>query len=179
MSGSTQIINKGACIGILDVQSKDGAMTSFDWGFPTDDDGNLVLYAHIFANSLEPTKLAKENPQSQVDTCLQIPQEPKDHNVNTPTPEDQYPWLEQDDPRRHMTDKQIIRQKIPLQQSNLNDAEKQKLIEIILENKEAFSIRDEIGTCPFFEVKLELRFLFDLTMLGKIISLLYKKKWIG
>ena len=126
-------------------------MTSFDWEFPTDDEGNLVLYAHIFANSLEPTKLAKENLQSQADTCLKISQELKNHHVNTPTPNDPYPWLERDDPRRHMTDEEIIRQKIPLQQSNLNDAEKQKLIEIILDNKEAFS------TCPYFEVKLELR----------------------
>ena len=116
MSGSMQIIDKGACIDILDMRSKDGAMTSFDWEFPIDDDGNLVLYAHIFANSLEPTKLAKENPQSQADTCLKISQEPKDHNVNIPTPEDPYPWLEKDDPRRNMTDEEIIQQKIPLQQ---------------------------------------------------------------
>ena len=108
MSGSTQIIDKGACIGILDMRSKGGAMTSFDWEFPTDDDGNLVLYVHIFANSLEPTKLAKENPQSKTDTCLKISQEPKNHNVNTPTPEDPYPWLEKDDPRRHMADEEII-----------------------------------------------------------------------
>ena len=124
MSGSTQIINKGACLGVLDMQSKDGAMTSYDWEFPTDDDGNLVLYAHVFTNSLEPTKLAKENPQSQADTCLQISQEPKDHSANIPTLEDPYPWLEQDDPRRHMTDEEILRQKIPLQQSNLNEAQK-------------------------------------------------------
>ena len=83
-------------------------MTSFDWEFPTDDKGNLVLYAHIFANSLEPTKLSKENPQSQADTCLKILQEPKNHNVNTPTPDDPYPWLERDDTRRHMTDEEII-----------------------------------------------------------------------
>ena len=138
------------------MQSKDGAMTSFDWEFPTDDDGNLVLYAHVFANSLEPTELAKENPQSQADTCLQVSQEPKDHSANIPTLEDPYPWLEQDDPRRHMTDKELIRQKIPLKQSNLNDAKKQKLVEMILENKEAFSIHDEIGTCLYFEIKLEL-----------------------
>ena len=56
-----------------------------------------------------------------------------------------------------MTDEEIIQQKIPLQQSNLNDAEKQKLIEIILDNKEAFGICNKIGTCPYFEVKLELR----------------------
>ena len=27
---------------------------------------------------------------------------------------------------------------------------------MILESKEAFGIRDEIGTCPYFEVRLEL-----------------------
>ena len=52
---------------------------------------------------------------------------------------------------------EIICQKIPLQYSNLNDAEKERLIEMIMENKEAFSIRDEIGTCSYFEVKLQLR----------------------
>ena len=61
MSGATQIIEQGACIGVLDMRSKDGAMTSFDWEFPADDEGNFVLYAHIFANLLEPTKLAKED----------------------------------------------------------------------------------------------------------------------
>ena len=52
MSGTTQIIDKGACICILDMRSKDGAMTSFDWEFPSDDDGNLVLYAHTFPTPL-------------------------------------------------------------------------------------------------------------------------------
>ena len=64
------------------------------------------------------------------------------------TAEDPYPWLDKDDPPRNMTEEEIIRQKIPLQNSNLNDAEKERLIEMIMENKEAFSIRDEIGTCP-------------------------------
>ena len=44
MSGATQIIEQGACIGVLDKRSKDGAMTSFDWEFPADDEGNFVLY---------------------------------------------------------------------------------------------------------------------------------------
>ena len=156
-SGSTQVIEKGACIGVLDLRSKDGAMTNFDWEFPTDDHGNLVLYAHIFANSLEPTKLANENEQAQADTCLKISQEPKEHLVNVPAEDDPYPWLEKDDPCRQMTEEEIIRAKIPLQNSNLNDVEKEKLIELIMENKEAFSIRDEIGTCPYFEVKLQLQ----------------------
>ena len=74
-----------------------------------------------------------------------------------PTVDDPYPWLEKDDPRRNMTEEEIIRDKIPLQNSNLNDAEKEKLIELIMDNKDAFSIRDEIGTCPYFEIKLQLR----------------------
>ena len=153
MSGATQIIEQGACIGVLDMRSKDGAMTSFDWEFPADDEGNFVLYAHIFTNLLEPTKLAKEDSQAQADTYLKISQEPKAHEVNMATAEDPYPWLDKDDPHRNMTDEEIIRQKIPLQNSNLNDAEKERLIEMIMENKEAFSIRDEIGTCPYFEVR--------------------------
>ena len=90
VSGVTQVIEKGACIGVLDLRSKDGAMTNFDWEFPTDDEGNLVLYAHTFANLLEPTKLAKEDPQLQADTCLQVSQELKEHKVNMPSIDDPY-----------------------------------------------------------------------------------------
>ena len=39
-------ISKGAKVAILDMQSKDGGMTNFEWDIPTDDEGNLVLYAH-------------------------------------------------------------------------------------------------------------------------------------
>ena len=47
--------------------------------------------------------------------------------------------------------------KIPLKGSILNEAEKERLIEMVMDNREAFSIHDEIGTCPYFEVKLQLR----------------------
>ena len=139
------------------MRSKDGAMTSFDWEFPADDEGIFVLYAHLFENLLQPTKMAKEDCQAQADTYLKILQEPKAHEVNVATAEDLYPWLDKDDPCRNMTEEEIIRQKIPLQNSNLNDAKKKRLIDMIKENKEAFSIRDKIGTCPYFEVCLQLR----------------------
>ena len=61
-TGKTQYITKGVLVAILDMQSKDGGMTNFEWDIPTDDEGNLVLYAHTFASSLEPTKLANEGP---------------------------------------------------------------------------------------------------------------------
>ena len=41
--------------------------------------------------------------------------------------------------------------------SILTAAEKERLIKLMLENTAAFSIRDEIGMCPYFEVKLKLR----------------------
>ena len=42
-TGQTQYISKGAKVAILDMRSKDGRMTNFEWDIPTDDEGNLVL----------------------------------------------------------------------------------------------------------------------------------------
>ena len=53
-TGQTQYISKGAKVAVLDMCSKDGGMTNFEWDIPTDDEGNLVLYVHTFASTLEP-----------------------------------------------------------------------------------------------------------------------------
>ena len=157
-TGRTQYISKGAKVAILDMRSKDGGMTNFEWDIPTDDEGNLVLYAHTFASTLEPTKLANEDPLLQADTKIEVSKEPK-HSTseNTDKNGDPHPWLDEEDPRRTMTDEEILRLKVPLDKSVLTAAEKEKLIRLMLENTQAFSIRDEIGTCPYFEVKLKLR----------------------
>ena len=77
----TQYISKGAKVAVLDMRSKDGGMTNFEWDIPTDDEGNLVLYAHTFASTLEPTKLANEDPVLQAETKIEISTEPKEHKV--------------------------------------------------------------------------------------------------
>ena len=156
-TGQTQYITKGAKVAVLDVRSKDGGMTNFEWDIPTDDDGNLVMYAHTFASSLEPTKLANEDPMLQAETKITVSQKPNEHIIKANNTEDLYPWLDVDDPRRTMTDEEILRLKVPFDKSVLSAAEKERLIKLMLENTEAFSIRDEIGTCPYFEVKLKLR----------------------
>ena len=153
----TQYITKGAKVAVLDMRSKDGGMTNFEWDIPTDDEGNLVLYAHTFASTLEPTKLANEDPLFQAETKIDVSKDPKEHKVGVPDEKDPYPWLDEDDPRRKMTDEQILRMKVPLDKSVLSAAEKERLIKLMLQNNTAFSIRDEIGTCPYFEVKLKLR----------------------
>ena len=38
----------------------------------------------------------------------------------------EYPWLDQDDPRRKMTNEEILRLKVPLDKSVLTAAEKEK-----------------------------------------------------
>ena len=56
-----------------------------------------------------------------------------------------------------MTDKDILHLEVPLDKIILTTAEKECLIKLMLENTAELSIRDEIGTCPYFEVKLKLR----------------------
>ena len=56
-----------------------------------------------------------------------------------------------------MTDEEILRLKVPFNKSILTAVEKEHLVKLMLENTAAFSIRDEIGTCPYFEVKLKLQ----------------------
>ena len=80
------------------MRSKDGGMTNSEWDIPTNDDGNLVLYAHTFASSLAPTKLANEDPVLQAETKITVSQIPNKHTVKTENTEDLYPWLDVDDP---------------------------------------------------------------------------------
>ena len=97
-TGQTQYISKGAKVAVLDMRSKDGGMTNFEWDIPTDDEGNLVLYAHPFASSLEPTKLANEDPVLQAETKITVSETPNERTVKTDTTQDPYPWLDTDDP---------------------------------------------------------------------------------
>ena len=107
-TGQTQHISKGAKVAILDMHSKDGGMTNFEWDIPTDDEGNWVLYAHTFASTLEPTKLANEDPLLQAEYRIDVSQTPKQHKVGQEDSEDPYPWLDADDPRHTTTDEEIL-----------------------------------------------------------------------
>jgi hypothetical protein len=69
---------------------------------------------------------------------------------------DPYPWLEPDDPRRKMTDREIIETSIDLSESNLTRKEKKRFIKTLRRHRNVFSLRDEIGSCPSMEVHLEL-----------------------
>ena len=69
---------------------------------------------------------------------------------------DPYPWLDAEDPRRKMTDQEILEKYIDLSDSDLDQAEKRSLYKVLVKYKDAFSLRDEIGLCPNMEIELEL-----------------------
>ena len=55
-----------------------------------------------------------------------------------------------------MTDREILEKYINLNNSCLNKEEKIKAMDLLYKYKEAFSLRDEIGTCPNIEVAIEV-----------------------
>ena len=70
--------------------------------------------------------------------------------------EDKYLWLDPDDERRHMTDKEILDKYIDLDNSCLSKEEKIKVMDLLHRYREAFSLRDEMSTCPNIEVEIDV-----------------------
>ena len=52
--------------------------------------------------------------------------------------------------------REIIHKYVDLSDSCLNKKDKIKLLKVLCKHKKAFSLRDEIGECPYMEVELEL-----------------------
>ena len=55
-----------------------------------------------------------------------------------------------------MTDREILEKFINLENSCLSKDEKVKVMDMLFKYKEAFSFRDEIGTCPDIEVEIDV-----------------------
>ena len=72
------------------------------------------------------------------------------------TSADKYPWLDPEDERRNMMDREILEKYIDLGTSCLSKEEKGKVMDMLYKYKEAFSLRDEIVTCPNIEVEIEV-----------------------
>ena len=71
------------------------------------------------------------------------------------SPTDKYPWLDPSDERKHMTDREILDKYVNLNNSCLNKEEKTKVRDMLYKYRETFSLRDEIGTCPNIEGKID------------------------
>ena len=69
---------------------------------------------------------------------------------------DKYPLLDDSDERKHMTDREILDKYINPDNSCLTRHETKKVRRLIYKYKDAFSLRDETGTCPNIEVEIEV-----------------------
>ena len=71
--------------------------------------------------TLSPSPLAYEKPiypteMPHITTCTELPAD----DTNKSTSDDKYPWLDPDDIRRNMTDKEIFQMKLNLKDSVLD-----------------------------------------------------------
>ena len=90
---------------------------------------------------------------SRISTCTNAITD----NTNVPTKDDKYPWLDQDDKQRHMTNTEILRYKLNIKDSLLDDEGKEEFLTKTDDLHDVFSLRDEIGACSFIEVHLKLK----------------------
>ena len=134
----------------FDARSKGLVQTNNSKHFPIDQ----YLHDRMTPATLSPTPLAYDKPLHPTEMpCIITCTELSVDDTNKPTSDDKYPWLESDDIRRNMTDSEILRMKLNLKDSILDEKDKEEF----LKNVEQFSLRDEIGTCPFIEVHLKLK----------------------
>ena len=69
---------------------------------------------------------------------------------------EKYPWLEQDDERRNISDKEILDKYVDLEKYFLSGSEKKQVFDMLYKYKDEFSLRDKIGTCLNIEVEIHV-----------------------
>ena len=153
-SDSTVEFTFGDEIAYFDARSKDLVQVNNSKHFPIDQ----YLHDRVTPSTLSPKPLAYNKPidpseMPRISTCTDTITD----DTNVPTKDDKYPWLDPDDKQRHMTDFEILRHKLNLEDSLLNDKGKEEFLTKTDDFHDVFSLRDEIGTCPFIEVHLKLK----------------------
>ena len=71
-------------------------------------------------------------------------------------PEDSYSWLDPSDKQKYVTDREILGKYIDLENSCLTKEERKEVVEMLYKYREAFSLRNEIGTCPNIKVEIDV-----------------------
>ena len=69
---------------------------------------------------------------------------------------EKFPWLDNSNERKYMSDEEILRKYINLDNTCLTENEKEEVMNMLFKNKEAFSLKDKIGTCPNIEVGIDV-----------------------
>ena len=133
----TLILNPGEALGILDLRSL----------------GYYKIQQGVIQQKL--SRFYKF--ESAEEMCMQfnnlINTIRKEQEVDT---QEKYPWLDKSDERKYMSDEEILRKYINLDNTCLSRKEKEELMDMLYKYKDAFSLRDEIGMCPNIEVGVEV-----------------------
>ena len=153
-SDSTVEFLHGQEMAYFDARSKGLVQINNLKHFPIDQ----YLHDRMTPATLSPSPLAYEkliHPTEMpwITTHTELPVD----DTNKSKPDDKYPWLDPDDVRRNMTEKEILQMKLDLKDSILDEKEKEEFLMKVEQFTDVFSLRDEIGTCPFIEVHLKLK----------------------
>ena len=70
--------------------------------------------------------------------------------------EGKFPWLEDTNERKHVTDREILDKYVNLDNSCLTKIEKTQVKDLPYKYKHTFSLRDEIGLCPDIEIEIDV-----------------------
>ena len=65
---------------------------------------------------------------------------------------EKYPWLDETDERKYMTDREILEKYRNMDNTCLTENNKEEVMDMLYRYKEVFSFRDEIGTSPNIRV---------------------------
>ena len=140
-SETMQSHQKGQVIGYLDLRSKDGSLTHIQWLIPMYHNlHDYILYSHTFASTIEKQPLAQEDIQKQLNNRFKLRKTPIKDTQDKNRDKDPYPWLDKDDPWRNLTNRQILKDKIKLQDSILTSEEKRKFLDMLETKRDAFSL---------------------------------------
>ena len=120
-SDSTVDFLHGQEMAYFDARSKGLVQINNLKHFPIDQ----YLHDRMTPATLSPSPLAYEKPIHPAEMpCITTHTELPIDDTNKSTPVDKYPWLDPDDVRRNMTDKEILRMKLNLKDSILNEKKK-------------------------------------------------------
>ena len=124
-SNSTVEFLHGQEMAYFYARSKGLVQTNNSKHFPIDQ----YLHDRMTPATLSPTPLAHEKPihpteMPRITTCTELPVD----NMNNSTSDDKYPWLDPDDIRRNMTDKEILQMKLNLKISVLDEKGKEEFL---------------------------------------------------
>ena len=69
---------------------------------------------------------------------------------------ERYSWFDKMDGRKYMSDREILEKYINLDNACLQEEVQKEIMNMLYKYKEAFSLRDEIGTYPNIEIGIDV-----------------------